>query len=63
MNTIKRVTIEIKLLDERGKPVMSWTLKNAFPTKIVCADLKSDGNEIAVETLELAHEGFVISNL
>ncbi len=62
MNTIKRVTVIIKLLDEKGKPTMSWTLQNAFPTKITSTDLKSDGNEIAVETLEIAHEGLVIAN-
>lgn len=62
MNTIKRVTVVIKLLDEKGKPTMSWTLQNAFPTKITSTDLKSDGNEIAVETIEIAHEGLVIAN-
>jgi phage tail-like protein len=36
---------------------MTWTLLNAWPTKISVPDLKSDANEVAVETLELAHEG------
>jgi phage tail-like protein len=62
MNTIKRMTIVIKLLDESGKPTMTWTLQNAWPTKIQSTDLKSDGNEVAVETLEFAHEGLVIAN-
>ena len=39
---------------------MSWTLVNAFPVKITVTDMKSDGNEVAVETLEIAHEGLVI---
>ena len=34
-----------------------WKIKNAFPTKVQATDLKSDGNEVAIETLELAHEG------
>jgi len=62
MNTIKRVTVVIKLLDEQGNPTMTWTLQNAWPTKIQGTDLKSDGNEVAVETLEIAHEGLVIAN-
>lgn len=62
MNTIKRVAITIKLLDEGGNPTMTWTLKNAWPTKITGTDLKSDGNEVAVETLEVAHEGLEIAN-
>ena len=62
MNTIKRETVVIKLLDQTGAPTMTWTLTNAWPTKITATDLKSEGNEVAVETLELAHEGLTISN-
>lgn len=35
---------------------------NAWPTKISGTDLRSDGNEVAVETLEIAHEGITIAN-
>jgi phage tail-like protein len=62
MNTIKRTTMTISLLDEQGKPTMVWTLTNAWPTKITGTDLKSDGNEAAIETLEIAHEGLTIAN-
>jgi len=57
MNTIKRKSVTISLLDESGAPTMVWTLTNAFPTKISATDLQADGNEVAVETIELAHEG------
>ena len=62
MNTIKRETVIIRLLDEDGKVAMQWTLNNAWPTKIISTDLKSDGNEVAVETLEIAHEQIIIKN-
>lgn len=62
MNIIKRETVVIKLLDESAKPTMTWTLANAWPTKITGTDLKSDANEVSVETLELAHEGLTIEN-
>ncbi|MNJ84276.1 T4-like virus tail tube protein gp19 [compost metagenome] len=62
MNTIERQTVVISLLDEGGKPTMVWTLNNAWPTKITGTDMKSDGNEVAVETIEIAHEGLVIAN-
>ena len=62
MNTIKRKNVTISLLDEGGKPTMVWHLQNAFPTKITGTDLKAEGNEIAVETIELAHEGIRIEN-
>ena len=62
MNTIERQTVVISLLDEAGKPTMVWTLNNAWPTKITGTDMKSDGNEVAVETIEVAHEGLTIAN-
>lgn len=62
MNTVERQTVTVSLLDEGGDPTMVWTLKNAWPTKITGTDLKSDGNEVAVETIEIAHEGLTIDN-
>ena len=61
LNTIERLTVTISLLDEGGAAVQTWTLKNAWPTKITGTDMKSDGNEVAVETIEVAHEGITIS--
>lgn len=61
MNTYKRATITISLLDEGQAVAMSWTLTNAFPVKITVTDMKSDGNEVAVESLELAHEGLKVA--
>lgn len=56
LNTIERRTVVISLLDETGTPKMTWTLYNAWPTKLTGTDLKSEGNEVAVESLELAYE-------
>ncbi len=62
LNTIKRVPVTISLLDETGAPTMVWTLTNAWPTKIQGTDLKSEGNEVAIETIEIVHEGLTIAN-
>lgn len=62
MNTIQRETVTISLLDEEGDPTMVWKLVNAWPTKVTGVSLKSDGNEAAIEQLELAHEGLTIGN-
>ena len=62
MNTIKRVPVTISLLDEAGAPTMVWTLANAWPTKITSTDLNAEGNEVAVEEIEIVHEGVTISN-
>lgn len=62
MNTIKRKPVTISLLDETGAPTMVWTLQNAWPIKITSTDLKAEGNEVAIETIEIAHEGLTIAN-
>lgn len=62
MNTVKRRTVLIKLLDEDGNVTMQWQLDNAWPTKITSTDLKSDGNEVAVDSIEIAHEQITITN-
>jgi phage tail-like protein len=62
LNTIKRVPVTISLLDESSAPTMVWTLKNAWPTKISSTDLKAEGNEVAIESIEIVHEGLTIAN-
>ncbi|WP_432695148.1 phage tail protein [Marinobacterium sp. YM272] len=62
LNTIERRDVIISLLNEEHEPVMVWKIKNAWPTKIQSTDLKADGNEVAIESLELVHEGLVIQN-
>lgn len=62
MNTIIGRTVVIRLLDEAGAVTMQWTLSNAWPTKITSTDLKRDGNEIAIDTLEIAHEQITIQS-
>ncbi|MBR5411953.1 MAG: phage tail protein [Fibrobacter sp.] len=61
-NTIARINITISLLDETNAPAMTWTLKNAWPTKISGYELKAEGNEVAVESIEIVHEGMEITN-
>jgi phage tail-like protein len=62
LNTIKRKVITISLLDEEGKPTMTWTLNNAWPTKVTGTDLKSNGNEVAVESIDIAYETMAMEN-
>ncbi len=62
LNQIERRDLTVSLLNESHEPVVVWKIKNAWPTKITPNDLKADGNEVAIETLELAHEGLTIQN-
>lgn len=62
LNSVDRHNITISLLNEEHEPVVVWKIKNAWPVKIVSTDLKSDDNEVAIEELEIAHEGLTIQN-
>jgi phage tail-like protein len=56
--------VTIKLLSEthdRNNPAMTWTLTNAWPTKITGPTLSAKGNDFAVEQLDLVHERLDIS--
>lgn len=60
LNKVERRNITISLLNEEHQPVASWQVKDAWPAKITSTDLKADGNEIAIEKIELAHQGITI---
>ena len=62
LNTIERRNLIISLLNEKHEPVVVWKVKNAWPVKVQSTDLKADGNEVAIETIEVAHEGLTIQN-
>ncbi len=59
---IRKVTVTISLLDQTDTPTMVWTLINAWPVKITGADMKADGNQMAVETIEIAYETLTVAN-
>lgn len=47
----------IILLNEARERVMQWNFREGWPAKWEGPSLKGTGNEIAIETLEIAHEG------
>lgn len=55
-----RRAVTIKMLDENHNPIITWVLENAWTTKVQSTDLKADANEIAIETMEMVHEGLTI---
>lgn len=54
---VKRMDGIIMLLDAQHRPHNIWTFKRAFPVKFTGPTLNATGHDVAVETLELAHEG------
>ncbi|MDX6506192.1 MAG: hypothetical protein QOG06_836 [Gaiellaceae bacterium] len=59
--TITRRNVAIVLLDEQRQEVARWLLRRAWPSKWAGPQLRALGNEVAIETLELAHEGLELS--
>ena len=57
---VNRRTITITLHNEEGQPVMIWRAKEAWPVKVEGPGLKATGNEVAIESIEIAHEGLQI---
>ena len=58
-----RRDVTIRLLNEKHEPVAAWTAARCFPAKVTAPDLKSDANEAAIESLEIAHEGLKLMKI
>lgn len=54
---VQRTDLSIILLDESRSPVMRWNVRRAWPTKWVGPTLNAKTNEVAIESLEICHEG------
>jgi phage tail-like protein len=47
----------VAIFDLTGTELMRWNFDNAYPVKWSGPALNATGDAVAVETLELAHEG------
>ena len=55
----ERKTLTVIMFDTKGNRKRDWTFNRAFPVKWQGPALKANGNEIAIETVEFAHEGLL----
>ena len=55
--SVQRTEAAIILFDESRKEVMRWNLRRVWPSKWTGPGFNAKNNEIAMETLELTHEG------
>lgn len=46
-------TIDVGLCDDQGAPVYRWRIGRAVPVKLLAPAFSADGNDVAIETLEL----------
>lgn len=54
---VERKTITVTVLDEAGEAAASWQVINAWPMKYSAPDFNATASEVAIESLEIAHEG------
>lgn len=55
--TVKRKNGSIVLLDDANEEKMRWNFREGWPSKWTGPSFNATGNEVAIETLEIAHEG------
>jgi phage tail-like protein len=61
LNQVEKKDIVISLCDETGKAVVSWTVINAFPTKLDAPTFNASSNDAAIESMELTADGIIIN--
>ena len=60
-NTVERRDVIISLLNEEHEPVVTWSLKNAFPIKYDGGSLNASDGKVVIESVELAYESFTVT--
>jgi phage tail-like protein len=54
---VERKNGSIVLCDDAGEEKVRWNFLEGWPTKWTGPSFNATGNEVAIETLEIAHEG------
>ncbi|UFJ38956.1 phage tail protein [Brevibacillus humidisoli] len=54
---VQRKTITIIAINEEGSDVATWQVREAWPAKYTAPDFNGTASEVAIELLEMAHEG------
>jgi len=52
-----RRNVTVALYDQKGNAVVKWNFIRAFPVKWVGPQFTADSTSVAIESVELAHEG------
>lgn len=55
-----RRNVTVVLMNEQRQPVLRWHAENAWVNKIEGPAFKAGANEVAMESVELVHEGLTI---
>jgi phage tail-like protein len=61
LNQVEKEDIVISLCDETGTAVVTWTVTNAFPTKLDVPTFDANSNDVAIESMELMADDVLIN--
>lgn len=61
MNTAPKTTITVSLLNQAGSSVVTWTLQNAWPTKVLGTALEDGGNQVKIDEILIAYETLIVT--
>jgi phage tail-like protein len=59
---IQPKNIDVKLLNEKHEPLMTWHVINAYPTKWAVSDLNAANNAVVIETLQFFYQYFTVDH-
>lgn len=57
---IQPKNIDVKLLNEKHQPLMTWHLVNAYPTKWAVSDFNATNNAVVIESLQFFYQYFTV---
>lgn len=60
INQIEKKDIKVRLTDEEGNAVVTWTVINAFPTKLDAPTFDANSNDVAIESMELMADNLLM---
>jgi phage tail-like protein len=59
--TVQPKHVSVILFNPDGTEAIRWSFNNAYPVKWSGPQFKADDTTVAIETVELAHEGFTVA--
>ena len=62
-NQTDKRDVFVRLCDEKGDPVISWKLLNAFPVKLDAPTFTASSNDVAIETMQLMGDSVQIEEV
>ena len=63
VNPLPKRDIAVSLLNDDQVPIISWTVRNAWPSTVKATDLNAESNEAGIESITICHEGIIMERV